>query len=607
MSHELFYTSAPRGLQPGSGGFCTVAATRGIPPLLAEKLEGLSGYRPLFGPVDANAARNPILCAHLVMPLQGRAWHVLSRVCASGLDHTQRTNKFAHHVALESGELTETGPAWLLLQPGFMETTWDGQVRQIAGGRRPPRGDLAVGPCRAWQDWTGDAGWAGVLAEAFEADPQRPVYLLYPAGRDPLPLVAEALALLPPERRWQVSFSTYFTSLPPGIGCAWRCVPSEAPEAGAASRAPGSLVLDLGRYLGPAAGDGLVDQARTGRPSARVGVRQPAPLPAPAAPSPAYTPAAPAFNAPAAHNPRSEKPFVPAPPQPPASPRVVVREADERGSSAGVLMLGVLLGLLLAGGAGTVVYAAALAPQLSRLREANATLEASSARLGDELKASKREADVKDELIGKLTRENDGLKKLQAKGGVDSDLAHRQEIKRKDEKIDELQVELRKEKADRRAEVETHKEHARGLQAKLDARGDGEEKWEAFIKALAKHPVTRGWVENVVLPAMKEKRPDLREVFDKFANELLVSADELFAVRNYARGNADVVDAAQKPDRERSEKDKQVLRDKYQPLKNYVRNFVKVRDSWVYEAYWKRWEEAADKYKDYKPSGKKDK
>ncbi|MGB4737685.1 MAG: hypothetical protein WBH50_05815, partial [Fuerstiella sp.] len=44
MSFELVYTSARRGLRPGASGFCTVAATDGIPRALQDKLESLSGY-----------------------------------------------------------------------------------------------------------------------------------------------------------------------------------------------------------------------------------------------------------------------------------------------------------------------------------------------------------------------------------------------------------------------------------------------------------------------------------------------------------------------------------------------------------------------------------
>ena len=131
MSLELFYTSAPKGLRPGSSGFCTVAATRGMPAALMERLEALSGYRHLFPPLDAKADLNPVAYSHLILTIQDKAYHVLSRVAPAGLDYSQRGNKLAHHVVLEAGELPPGGPAWLLSQPGFMEGAWDGQVRQL--------------------------------------------------------------------------------------------------------------------------------------------------------------------------------------------------------------------------------------------------------------------------------------------------------------------------------------------------------------------------------------------------------------------------------------------------------------------------------------------
>ena len=104
MSQELIYTSAPRGLKPGSQGFCTVVSTQGISASLAQRLEALSGYRHVFPPPDPNARLNPVLFSHLVFSVAGRRCHVLSRVCDAGLDHTQRTNKFAHHVVLDPAE-----------------------------------------------------------------------------------------------------------------------------------------------------------------------------------------------------------------------------------------------------------------------------------------------------------------------------------------------------------------------------------------------------------------------------------------------------------------------------------------------------------------------
>jgi hypothetical protein len=262
MSQELFYTSAPRGLRPGSQGFCTVAATRGLSAALVEKLESLSGYRPLFPPHDARAGLNPVAYAHVRVSAGGRTYTVVSRIGPAGLDYTERPNKLAHHVVLDPADLPAGGPAWLLRQPGFLESRWDGQVQVLAAGRIAPRGDVAPDVCRSWQTLTGDAGWGGVLAEAFQADPARLVYLIFEPGMDMLALVAEALALLPPEQRWEVTFSTYFTGLPQGAQCVWRCVPRGSPEAKGARQLPNALLLDVGDELGAARGGALVARAR---------------------------------------------------------------------------------------------------------------------------------------------------------------------------------------------------------------------------------------------------------------------------------------------------------------------------------------------------------
>jgi len=273
MSHELFYTSAPKGLRPGSRGFCTVASTEGLPAHLAEQIESLSAYRPIFPPLDARAKLNPIVYSHLRITGGSKTYHVLSRIGPAGLDYSQRSNKFAHHVILEPGELPAGGPAWLLAQPGFLEDQWDGEVRYLAAGRIPPKGDTAPSVCRHWRDLTGDAGWAGVLADAFEKDPLRPIYLIFSPGTDVLPLVVESLMLLPPPKRWLVTFSTYFTNLPQGIPCLWRFVAKGSPEAANASRLPGALVINLCDPLGKPVDSDLVEQARTGRIPAKSAVR----------------------------------------------------------------------------------------------------------------------------------------------------------------------------------------------------------------------------------------------------------------------------------------------------------------------------------------------
>ena len=61
MSQELHYTSVPRGLKPGSRGFCTVGMTPHMPGPLVDRLEALSGYQPFFPPHDPSAALNPVV------------------------------------------------------------------------------------------------------------------------------------------------------------------------------------------------------------------------------------------------------------------------------------------------------------------------------------------------------------------------------------------------------------------------------------------------------------------------------------------------------------------------------------------------------------------
>lgn len=260
MSQELFYTSAPQGLKPGSQGFCTVAATRGMTPALVQLLEALSGYRPV------QSDRCPVVWSHLRYEDAGRRSMILTRTCAAGLDYSRRGNTFSHHVVLSEAELPPGGPAWLVQQPGFLEKAWDGRVRYLEGGRLPPQGDDTPRPCRVWHQLTGDAGWGGIVAEAC-VQRQRPmIYLVFEPGMDLLPLVAESLALLPVARRWGVTFSTYFTGTPYGLECQIRGVLNGSPEHAKARRETNALLLDLTVPLSRADKGEWAEAGRTGQP-----------------------------------------------------------------------------------------------------------------------------------------------------------------------------------------------------------------------------------------------------------------------------------------------------------------------------------------------------
>jgi hypothetical protein len=346
MCHELFYTSSPRGLQPGSRGFCTVAVTKGMSAAMRETLEALSGYRPLFPPHDPKAGLNPVAWSHLRVTIAGKPFSLLSRICSAGPDYTERSNKFAHHVLLEPGEQAPGGPAWMLAQPGFMERQWDGKVRVIEQGRTPPWGDEPAASCAAWEELTGDAAWAGVLAEAYQRDPEGPVYFLFEPGMDLLPLVREAIAALPAERRWDVTFSTYYAALPQGVRCSWRAVPRDSAEAKVARRASAALVLDLASDLGPASGS-TAARLLGGLPSRAAAQRALAeePVHATAPPSPFL---APGVNRPDAWPPRPT--LLPTSGDPAAGPPALpaAREGAGKGWLLG-LVAGLMTGILLAG------------------------------------------------------------------------------------------------------------------------------------------------------------------------------------------------------------------------------------------------------------------
>jgi len=265
MSQELLYTSAPKGLKSGAHGFCMVLCSEGMPAPLATALEGLSAYKPVYPVGDPAEDQNPVTAMHVLLPAIGRKLHVLSRVASYGLDYSGRPNKLAHHVVLDAGDMAPAGPAWMLLQSSVMKKEWSGEPKVVPANRRLATGDAAPGPCRAWARATGDPGWAGVLAESLMKDPTRLAYLIIEPNLDVLPLFAEAIALLPPDRRWQATFSTYFTTLPAGATCNWRCLLADSPLVHQSKRHVQALRLDLTGHLGKAPDGEWTEYARTGR------------------------------------------------------------------------------------------------------------------------------------------------------------------------------------------------------------------------------------------------------------------------------------------------------------------------------------------------------
>jgi hypothetical protein len=270
MSSELVYTSAGRGLNPNTSGFCTVGATEGLSRPVQTRLESLSGYEFRFNLSDPNAAMNPVNFAHTRLAIGTETRSILSRIAFSGADYSGRTNKIAHHFVLDAGEQMAAGPAWMLgrMARGVLRNEWAGEPRSLprqrldtllAGGQGP------AGPAAAWQKVTGDAGWAGMLAKAYADNPDVPAFVLFSPGTDLLPLFEESLAILPPTERWNVCFATYYTVLPAGCQYHWRGVLAGSPAQQEIKRFTGATVIDLTNPLGPAETNEFTEAARAGR------------------------------------------------------------------------------------------------------------------------------------------------------------------------------------------------------------------------------------------------------------------------------------------------------------------------------------------------------
>ena len=258
MALELVYTSALQGLRAGASGFCTVAMTKGMPPALVPRLEALGGYRA--GPTGDGPVS---YCFWRVETASGIA-HVLSIVGPAPPDHTARTNKIATYLVLSPNELAPAGPAALLAITGLVRRRWTGAPAWIEQPVRvPSAGDEGIRPCVAWEAAAGDAGWAGVLASGFLRDQSKPTHVIYGSGVDPLPLVDEAIRLLPGWARWRATFSTYFLQPVAGTPCAWRFCLDGTPAAEAARQSKG-LVIDLTRMHSTAPDSRFTRMARTG-------------------------------------------------------------------------------------------------------------------------------------------------------------------------------------------------------------------------------------------------------------------------------------------------------------------------------------------------------
>lgn len=266
MIQELVHTSIPKGLRPGSRGFCTVAMTSGMSVTLSEALESLSGYRFQFDPAGPQLSLNQPTYSLLKLTIGGRRHYVVSRIAPCQADYTNRPNRIAHHLALTDSDLVQDGPTSVLLREDNFLAGWDGEPALLEPRRSLHTEEVEPAPCGTWQTVAGDAAWAGELIRLTRTNGSI-VYVLYPAGCNVLALVNEAMALLPSHERWKYSFHTAF----PEEGelacadCVWRFLAATPKARVRTAAAINTPVIDLTQRLRSPQPSDEADAAREGR------------------------------------------------------------------------------------------------------------------------------------------------------------------------------------------------------------------------------------------------------------------------------------------------------------------------------------------------------
>lgn len=251
MSYELIYTSAERGLKSGSRGFATVAMTEGMPAHCMQLCESMSGYVHVFELNSEQYVINPVAWSHYRVKC-GSTWYSLfSRVSAHAKDYTGRTNKIAHHLMLEQPQETfgyANGPSDLM-DSSFFESTWQGDARFLPAGRQPESMRFDADPqAKHWLAAGLSAETAARMAGALAQDTDAPMVLLFDPQNQQANLtglIQDLLELLPPERRWKIGFSTYYSMHPSGSEVHLRACAKGTDAARKVARHPRAVVVDV--------------------------------------------------------------------------------------------------------------------------------------------------------------------------------------------------------------------------------------------------------------------------------------------------------------------------------------------------------------------------
>ncbi|MDR0392043.1 MAG: cell envelope integrity protein TolA, partial [Planctomycetaceae bacterium] len=264
MIQEQISTSSPRCLD-GNSGFGVVAQTSGMAPNVSRDVSMLSGYTHFF---SAGDVRNPVVFMHVIRRAGGMDRHIVSRVADCGNDYSGRTNRIAHHFIIEEFDLQQLscGAAAILSEADLFFTQWNDKAHELPARQKLPNPIISVQKCLAWEQFCGDAGWGGVVAERVERG--NPVSIIFePDKKNILPLVAEVFTMLPVNIRWRTTFSTFFmkSQEPPATNkIQIKCIIANSDEMMFARLSPDTLVIDLRKKLTETPVGKYVEIARVG-------------------------------------------------------------------------------------------------------------------------------------------------------------------------------------------------------------------------------------------------------------------------------------------------------------------------------------------------------
>lgn len=205
MIGRVIITSVKEGLGDGPG-FQPVVRTKLLEKNVVDYVLRETGYNHPYPPGDK---LNPTIFSHRIATIQGKIKHFLIRVEDAISDYSGRSNRLSQCLVIDHSDVSslQTGPCEILL--GFpWETSWRHDRTPVLETSCPAWKtiDQPSPPCLAWEKATGDAGWAGQLS--LSVGKKQKVLIVADPEDNVLSLFQEALALLPFQSRWSVTFSS---------------------------------------------------------------------------------------------------------------------------------------------------------------------------------------------------------------------------------------------------------------------------------------------------------------------------------------------------------------------------------------------------------------